>query len=337
MNRRKFIARFLPLALTAGFSVNPARANTDSDSDSAAAEKAAFAKEMAARHGLDEAEVLALLNQFRANDRVIALMDAPRDPSKKVWWREYRRRHLTARVINNGAAFWRRHARLLAAAQREYGVPAAIITAVLGVETRYGGYLGDFGVAESLITLAFYYPRRADYYREELEAFLLNAREDGGRSLSARGSFAGASGLPQFMPNSARRLAVDFDKDGVVDLFSPADAVGSIANFLKEHGWRRNLEVAYPVEVDDAAARALLERGIVPHTDGAAFAAAGVDFINAAPPPEKLALVDLENEDSVEYRAGTANYYALTRYNRSNKYAMAVLDLSRAIAERAGR
>ena len=250
----------------------------------------AFAKDMAERHGFKLKEVEQMLSAVHINPRVVELMDAPRDPAKKVYWREYRARRLRPKDIAAGAQFLRRHMPDLVRAEAEFGAPPEIITAILGVETRYGKVLGGFRVAEALATLAFGYPRRAAEFRKQLESFMLFAREnqlDELEVISLKGSYAGAFGAPQFLPESARRHAVDHDGDGRADLFSLADAIGSVGNFLRAHGWRRGGPIAYPAKVSgDAAAvmRATREADYKPTMTREDLENAGVKIIAQSPP-----------------------------------------------------
>lgn len=291
-----------------------------------------FAAMMAAKHGFDRAKVEQLLGAAPINRRVLELFEPPKTPGRKVWWDDYRARHVNVRVITAGALFMAKHQAALGRAAAEYGVPASIIAAIIGVETRYGANTGSFNTLRTLATLGFEFAPRADYFRRELERLFLYARDAKLDITELTGSYAGALGIPQFMPTSLMTWAVDFDRDGVLDLFEPVDAIGSVAYFLQEHGWRRDVPVTFPVLVTSAARPAvLLEAGVKPALRAAAFAAAGMPVSFAGqdrPYAGELALVDLVNENSVEYRAGTINYYALTRYNRSNKYAMSVSDLA---------
>lgn len=297
-----------------------------------------FIDMMVERHGFGRAELEAAFAGMRANGKVLDLIKPPEEGGRKFYWDEYRAIHVTINKIGNGVLFAGTHEDDLARAEREYGVPGEIITAIIGIETRYGGYTGNYDSLEAIATLAFAYPPRAEYFAGELEQLFLHAREQGTEPGGTLGSYAGATGYPQFMPTSLRTWAVDFDGDGKVDLFTFSDSIGSVANFLVDHGWERGFPVAFPVEPGEGAdPQRLLGAGIVPALTAEDFAAAGmpVDFGGGAPFRGNLALIDLENEDGYEYRAGTINYYVLTRYNRSNKYAMAVLDLASEIRERA--
>lgn len=297
-----------------------------------------FITMMVESHGFDRAVLETSFGRLRVNAKVIELLTPPAAGGRQVWWDEYRARHLDWLNVGKGVRFAQRHSATLAQAEEAYGVPGPILTAILGVETRYGTYTGTFTTLESLATLAFAYPPRADYFRGELEQLLLYARDQGLDLGDLEGSYAGALGYPQFMPTSARTWAVDMDGDGRANLFSFADAIGSVGNFLREHGWQHGVPVAFAVTVAaKARPQDLLAAGIEPSLTVADFAAAGlpVTFPAGEPPyAGALALIDLVNQAAVEYRAGTGNYYALTRYNRSNKYAMTVLDLAREIAAR---
>ena len=298
-----------------------------------------FVSEMAERHGFRSEEVERMLSSVKINPRVVELMDAPRDPKKKVYWREYRARRLRPQDVAAGAAFFRARAKALARAEKEFGAPAEIITAILGVETRYGRVLGGFRVAEALATLAFGYPRRGAEFRRQLESFILFARENRLDALSLKGSYAGAFGAPQFLPESARKHATDYDGDGRANLFSLADAIGSVGNFLRAHGWRRGGPVSYPARVTGDPApilRAARAADYKPTMTREQLAAAGVEILADSPPPDELYLLaDLENRLDTEYRAAAANFYALTRYNNSFKYAATVQDLAAEIRKRA--
>ena len=297
-----------------------------------------FVGEMVQKHNFDRQELAKVFAKLKVNTKVIQLIKPPEAGGRQVWWDEYRDRHMDWLSLNRGARFLNKHAELLAKAEQQYGVPANIIAAIIGVETRYGNFTGNFLTVEALASLAFAYPPRAEYFRGELEQLLLYAREQNVAVTSFKGSYAGALGYSQFMPTSVRNWAVDLDQNGDTDLFNFADAIGSVANFLKEHGWVANTPVAFAVEpLANAQPDKLLAAGIIPTLYAANFADAGmeIEFENNQVFQGELALVDLENEDSTEYRAGTINYYVLTRYNRSNKYAMTVLDVANRIQEMA--
>jgi membrane-bound lytic murein transglycosylase B len=210
-------------------------------------------------------------------------------------------------------------------------VPEEIIVAIIGVETIYGRNTGKFRVAEALSTLAFDYPSRADYFRSELEQFLLYSRENGIDPLEPLGSYAGAIGTPQFMPGSIRRFAVDLDKDGRIDLRnSNADAIGSVASFLSRHGWVPGKPTHFPVVIGNPEqARKFIDAGPIPSFSILELSEAGITSDQEIALDEKLVLADLVNVDApADHVLGTQNFYAITRYNRSYLYAMAVIELA---------
>ena len=213
----------------------------------------AFIADMQTRHGLDAERLAALFQNTRPLPAVLKAIAPPAAPGMRSWV-AYRQRFIEPRRIKAGLDFWRQHQAALARAEAHYGIPAEIIVAIIGIETFYGRHLGRFGSFAALATLAFDYPRRAELFRRELEALLLLARDEGRAPDSYRGSFAGAIGLPQFLPSSIRAYAVDFDGNGRIDLTaSPVDAIGSAANFLKEHGWENGGPIALKVGAGETA------------------------------------------------------------------------------------
>jgi membrane-bound lytic murein transglycosylase B len=299
----------------------------------------AFAAEVAAGRGLDAAWVLQQLARARLQPAAQKLM-MPAPPGQPKNWAAYRDRFVEPGRILAGVAFWRANAGELARAESRYGVPPEIVVGIIGVETFYGRILGSFRVLDALATLAFDFPEgrsdRSGFFRDELAEFLLLARREGVEADVVQGSFAGAMGLPQFMPSSVNRFAVDFDGDGHVDLQrSAADAIGSVAHFLAEHGWQRGMPVQFEVvPPEDLVERArLLVPDIVPSFSAAEFAAAGASLSDAGRRHDgPLALVRVDNADAApSYVAGTENFFALTRYNRSSYYARAVIELGAAV------
>ncbi len=294
-----------------------------------------FARDLEQRHQFEHAELLGQFAQIRPNPRVLQLIAPPASPQQRAWER-YRPRFINERRIDNGVRFWREHLTPLVRARVFYGVPEEIIVAIIGVETEYGRNTGGFGVLEALSTLAFHYPRRAEFFRTELEQFLLLARENQLDPLAVKGSFAGAIGIPQFMPGSQRRFGIDFDGDGRVDLMgSVEDAIGSVARFLEQHGWQPGQPIAVPARLSGQPNPAWIEAGIRPSLPVAQLQAEGV--VSAADPRALAALVDLVSPGkATEYWLGFENFYVITRYNRSSFYAMSVFQLAEAIRERMG-
>ena len=298
------------------------------------AEVQRFVAEMSANHGFDAAALDALFGRASRLDSVLAAISRPAEYKP---WHVYRPIFLTRERVNGGLAFWREHEATLAAAARSSGVPPEIIVAIIGVETSYGRNTGSYKVLDSLATLAFHYPKRAPFFRSELENFLLLTREEGMDPLQPTGSYAGAMGLPQFMPSSFRNYAVDFDQDGRRDIWrNPRDAIGSVGNYLNRHGWRAGEVIAMPAAQSAANASQVsdtvdLKRSV------AEYAALGVHPIEALGPAANAApavLLGYEaSSDATEYWLGFRNFYAITRYNRSPKYALAVVQLAEAIAQ----
>ncbi|MEK6245326.1 MAG: lytic murein transglycosylase B [Pseudomonadota bacterium] len=298
-----------------------------------------FIRQMAERHGFAEHELKFLFSRARREPAILAAITPPKDPQARSWL-AYRARFVTDARIAEGTAFWRRHAAALERAAQEHGVPQEIIVAIIGVETVYGRQMGSWRVIDALSTLAFDYPPRAEFFRGELEQYLLFARDAGIDVFSVRGSYAGAIGIPQFMPGSYRRFAVDFDGDGAIDLrASPSDAIGSVANYLVQHGWRRGERVHLPARVAGgnagAAHRELVDAGIEPKTPLSEMKRYGVETRTDLALETPVALIELESPGAAtEYRLGLRNFYVLTRYNRSVLYASAVYDLAQEIKAR---
>ena len=295
------------------------------------AEAQEFITRMVQVHGFDRAGLERLFAQLKPSARVIHLMTPTTGGTYRRSWREYRGRFVEPVRINGGLEFWQNNGAELKLAAALYGVPPEIIVAIIGVETIYGRNTGNFRVAEALSTLAFDYPSRADYFRSELEQFLLFARENRIDPLEPLGSYAGAIGTPQFMPGSIRRFAVDLDKDGRIDLRnSVPDAIGSVASFLSRHGWVAGKPTHFPVSIaDPAKARPFIDAGPEPRFTIEEMTAAGITSNGEIASTEKLVLADLVNVDApADHVLGTQNFYAITRYNRSYLYAMAVIDLA---------
>jgi membrane-bound lytic murein transglycosylase B len=298
-----------------------------------------FVRQMSKQHGFAEEPLIGLFSQVRASEPVLRHI-APAQPGFRRSWPTYRARFIEPTRLREGTRFWRDNAGTLRRATERFGVPEEIIVSIIGIETLYGRHTGEFRVIDALTTLAFDYPRRSDFFRDELEQFLLLSREQRIDPLVPRGSFAGAIGLPQFMPGSIRRYAIDFDGDGTIDLSnSAADAIGSVARFLQGHGWQPGGATHFPVRIEDEArARPAIEAGIPPSLTTPQLVALGVTSPVQIPADEKLALVDLPNgDDTTTHVLGTNNFYVITRYNRSYFYAMAVIEFAAALKEQQAR
>ena len=292
-----------------------------------------FIEEMQQRHGFDKDALTYIFRRAEYLPSVIKYISPPKDPGVRSWQR-YRSRFIEPVRIKAGVAFWDRHADTIRTASEKYGVPEEIIVGIIGVETIYGRNTGSYQAVSALSTLAFDYPRRAELFRGELENLLLMAREQGRDPLDYQGSYAGALGLPQFLPSSVRNYAVDFDGDGQIDLLnSPKDAIGSVARYMQMHGWESGAPVAVRAAVGtDANLVPLLANDINPAFDATALASHGVRAASGETPAGKAAFVELvtPGEDS-EYWLGYQNFYVITRYNRSSFYAMSVFQLGEAV------
>ncbi|HXF65644.1 MAG TPA: lytic murein transglycosylase B [Burkholderiales bacterium] len=286
-----------------------------------------FINEISHKHGFDRAALRRVFSQVRPRAAVIRAVMAPATARP---WHEFRARLLDAARIQGGVRFWREHAATLERASREFGVPEEIIVATIGLETMFGRNTGSFRVLEALTTLAFHYPPRAELFRSELEEYLLLARETGFDMASAKGSYAGAMGIPQFLPSSYRRFALDYDGDGRRDLWgTPQDAIGSVAHYYRAHGWRPGEIVIAPADIGESDADAVMASGIEPRITVAELRRLGV--VPLAPVQETLAaaLIMAETESGPRYWLAFNNFYVITRYNRSVNYALAVHELAR--------
>ena len=297
-----------------------------------------FITEMVERHGFVREELQALFRKSVYQPGIIKAITPlpPRDGTQGRSWQTYRANFVNPQRIEAGQRFRAQYAAALARASAEFGVPEEIILAIIGVETIYGRNMGSYRVVDALVTLGFDYPPRSEYFRSELENYLLHARDTGIDVFSVKGSYAGAIGIPQFMPGSLRRFALDYDGDGQANLVaSPVDAIGSVANFLKDHGWERGGAIAVAVRVEGEAFRKFVDGSVKPANRIADLVAAGVSLaeeVSGVVPETLCALVELETPGRPsEYRASLNNFYVITRYNRSSSYAAAVMDLAQAL------
>ena len=293
----------------------------------------AFAARMAEQYGFDADQVLTLLGKAERRDDILELM---RRPAEGKPWHEYRPIFITERRIEEGVRFWNEHEADLNQLSARYQVDPEIIVAIIGVETYYGARTGSHRVLDALATLSFDYPPRARFFGKELEHFLLLAREE--RAIDpdrTQGSYAGAMGWGQFIPSSYRAYAVDGDDDGRRDLWgSTADVIASVANYFARHGWRRGETITEPVQVKGEYRKALTQ-GRKPKLTLTQLRQRGVAIPDHAPPDRKAKLLELEQPgDANTFWLGYHNFYVITRYNLSHKYAMAVYQLSREILAR---
>lgn len=288
--------------------------------------------EMIERHGFSKKQLRRIFRCATIRADIIEAMERPRE---LLPWHEYRKIFVTQDAARRGARFWKEHAEHLARAGERYGVAPEIIVAIIGVETRYGRMSGGYPVLDALTTLTLKYPPRADFFREELMEFLLLTREIGADACRVKGSYAGAMGLPQFMPSSYRRLAVDFDGDGRRDLLNnPADAIGSVANYFRHYGWESGAPVIEPARLEGARYFWIEKLGVKPRLSLRQLADYGVFPARRGEDPERrAALISLEGESGPLYQLGYDNFYAITRYNRNRRYAMAVVELGALIRQ----
>ena len=322
---------------------SPSATSKGATSYATRAEAMQLAAEIATRHSIDPAWVNQVMARARFLTHVPKLV-LPAPPGTPKNWKLYRSRFVEPIRINAGARFWQAHRATLERAEQTFGVPVEIIVGVIGVETLYGQHMGNVRVLDALATLAFDFPQehpraqqRSAFFRGELEAFIVLHHQQRSDPLLPMGSYAGAMGIPQFMPSSWTKFAVDFDGDGQINLFtSVADAIGSVGNYFKMFDWRPGMITHYPVRFDAQTVdmEALLAPDILPTFSVASFAAKGALLDGDANQHKgPLALVELQNgPDAPGYVAGTENFYAITRYNWSSYYAMAVIELGLEVA-----
>ncbi len=289
------------------------------------------------QHGFRPDETAAILSRAQRKQSIIDLMDR-QAPAKSTGpsgaWTRYRAKFLTEDTIAKGAAFWMQNASALAQAESRYGVPPEYVLAIIGVETRFGSFVGKTRIIDALATLAFAYPRRADYFADELESFLIMTRDEGLDPFQPRGSFAGAMGLGQFMPSSFHRYAVDLSGDGHRDLWNPADAIGSVANYFKEQGWRAGEPVAVRARVAPGSSAGSLKSGFDTRYGVKDLAGRGIVPTGSLGGASQVSLLQLDAQGGYDYWLGLPNFYVITRYNHSTYYAMAVHQLAQAIRTR---
>ncbi|MGR8979770.1 MAG: lytic murein transglycosylase B [Gammaproteobacteria bacterium] len=289
-----------------------------------------FIREMAIKHNFDDSELHELFQSVHIEQDIL---DKMASPAEGLPWHKYREIFLTRPRIEGGINFLKDHAKVFSAVEQRYGIPAEIIVAILGVETFYGKNTGNHRVIDSLSTLAFAYPPRSQFFSAELENFLLLCREERLNPLKPKGSYAGAMGMPQFMPSSFRSYSADFDKDGRRDIWhNPADVIASVANYLAEHGWHPGQVVAVPATATGDDYKSLLNDNLKDFLRIDVIKSARVQISHPLPLYSKVKLLAFKHEHGEELWAVLNNFYVITRYNHSPLYAMAVYQLSQAIS-----
>jgi len=286
--------------------------------------------------GFEHDYLRAVLDGAKQQESILKAMSRPAE--KRLNWGEYRKIFVEPKRIAQGVAFWQEHADTLARAEAEYGVPAEIIVAIIGVETRYGRIMGSYRVLDALATLGFDYPKRGEFFRGQLEHYLLMTREEGIEPGTLKGSYAGAMGYGQFIPSSFRNFAVDFDADGKRNIWSnPTDAIGSVAHYFSAHGWKAGEPVRSNVVMGQAAQEEWINADLKPEVTLAQWAERNIHTRRDLDPTRPATLMRLEMEDGDHYWFGLHNFYVITRYNHSRLYAMAVYELSQAIRDARGQ
>ncbi len=290
-----------------------------------------FIDKMVKQHHFDRKQLIAIMRQAQFQPQIIASMERPYE---KKTWDVYKNLFLTPQRVEAGIAFWQANQKALEQAQREFGVPANIIVAIIGVETLYGKHQGNYRVLDALTTLAFDYPKRSDFFTKELGEYLLLCREQGVPATQYMGSYAGAMGKPQFMPSSYRFYAVDFTGNGKRDLMNDdRDVIGSVANYFHKHGWKMNESVVQPVNVSGSRYKTIATNRRAADYGFKELIDAGVKPVSwLAHPPLKAGLIELTTEKGPEYWMAYPNFYVITHYNTSPQYALVVYILSQRLS-----
>jgi len=291
-----------------------------------------FISYMEEKHGFNYKELNLLFDKTIISKSILDAIQRPAE--KKFLWYQYRKIFLKEKRIKEGVKFWLDNRLKLEEAEKKFGVPPEIITAIIGVETFYGRNSGNYRVIDSLSTLAFHYPKRAAFFLSELEHFLLLAREQNFDPEKLKGSYAGAMGMPQFISSSYRNYAIDFDNDNVVDIWhNTNDVIGSVANYFFEHGWKNNEPIISKVMIEGSQYKNILDKSLelnINRTDLKKYGIlTNLDFHDY----EKLKLFEFKLENSSEFWLAQKNFYVITRYNHSKLYAMAVYQLAQKIKE----
>ena len=288
-----------------------------------------FIQKMVEKHQFSQEELTVLMDNAKKKDGILNAFDKPATSKP---WSFFKKLYVTEWREKEGVKFWEKHAQTLIRAEDQFGIPQEIITALIGIETNYGTYTGEFRIVDAFYTLGFYGKRRNKYFLKEFEEFLILARENKIAPNSIKGSFAGAIGIAQFMPSSYREYAIDFDGDGKADLEnSVADAIGSASNYLKRHGWKRGEPIVFPVSADNDQVLSEMAGKSKPNRTYGELKQAGVKQDLGLNDDLAVGLFKLEGDEGVELWMSLKNFYVITRYNPSNNYALAMVQLSEKI------
>jgi len=295
-----------------------------------------FINKMSEKHDFDREELCELFSNVKYEPQIFKTLEKPHE-GKATPWYTYQAIFITPKRAKEGAEFWKANEKTLAKVEKEYGVPAEIIVAIIGVETRYGQNKGSYRVIDALTNLAFDYPRRAEYFRGELEEYLLLSREQNLNPLEPVGSYAGAIGEPQFMPSSYRLYGIDFSGEHHADLCNNnADVIASVANYFKKHGWKTGEPIVIRAHVTGSEYSHFITKRLKPIWSIEELSKHGVTAQKGVSPKTPVVFMLFEGKCGPEYWLGCKNFYAITRYNSSRYYAMAVYQLSQKIAQERG-
>ncbi|MFT5505946.1 MAG: membrane-bound lytic murein transglycosylase B [Gammaproteobacteria bacterium] len=317
------VNKLLVTFLTTSLMIGPAFAGDYSDR----AEVSEFIERIAKKSEYSQLELEILFGQVKKQSHLFERLNKPAE--KELQWYQYRRIFLKQKRINKGLDFWQKHEKLINTVSHKTGVSAEIIVAIIGVETFYGIYRGKDPVFDSLVTLAFDYPKRAKFFKRELEQYLLLVKEQNFAPRDLKGSYAGAMGMPQFISSSYRRYAVDYDGDGQVDLFNNiGDIIASVANYFVDHGWQRGKGIAYPLIALEENRISDIVPGVKTDYEWKTLSESGLVSREKLAGDTPVALIQLMQKDHPEYWVGLKNFYVITRYNHSELYAMAVYQLA---------
>lgn len=294
-----------------------------------------FIHEMVTQHGFDKTELESLFNQVKIKQKILDAISRPAEKSKP--WHEYRKIFLTEKRIKNGVKFWQENADIIAYAEEVYGIAPEIMVAIIGVETFYGKLQGSYRVMDALTTLGFKYPKRSKFFRSELKHFLLMSQEQGFDPLTKTGSYAGAMGMGQFIPSSYLSYAIDFNGDGQKDIWkNNADAIGSVANYFKRHGWKKDQPVTDKMVLSSDSTLTQndgCKRSCKPKHSIAHYKEKGIQGNTSLEDDKTAILLILKQKDGMDYWLGYNNFYVISRYNHSTLYSMAVYQLSQEIKQ----